>query len=146
MPRCESITLKNHQQSSLKETHLIIIAGVGGQLLSTFLEALLPLNAQFNIEFLICPVHHNFLVRETLIKHKLKLINELLIFEQGRYYEILHVSSRAELPIVNVGSMMWEGDLPMHQLYLQQTIAHYQRMLKNKGAEVEKIIKAYQAL
>ena len=41
---------------------------------------------------------------------------------------------------------MWDFENPTHQTYLQQTIRHYQRMIKNPNAHVGDIIKAYQDL
>ncbi|GLS91141.1 SAM-dependent methyltransferase [Psychromonas marina] len=132
------------------QKHLIIIAGVGGQLLIDFLSKLLPLSATMNIEFVLSPVHHNYQLRAFLANHQCALIDEFIVAENKRYYEVLHINNSE--PHVNaaqislVGNKMWDFENSDHQNYLQQTLAHYQRMAKNPNTEVDQIISAYQQL
>ena len=88
--------------------HLIVIAGVGGELLIELVSGLLKANPTQKMEFLLCPVLHNYKVRAALIDMKFGLINEHLIGENNRFYEILHVSTGAEQPISLTGSVMWD--------------------------------------
>lgn len=150
---------------------LIILAGVGGELLIELMTAIINHyksvkslvqgnnNAEeHELEFILCPVHHHYKVRQVLIKLNAQLIDECLVTENKRFYEIIHVS----IPIVRygdqantknnvkavsaVGSLMWDLNQTMHQQYLAKTIKHYQRMLNNPEMDVTEIIAAYQNL
>ncbi|WP_413702096.1 tRNA (adenine(22)-N(1))-methyltransferase [Psychromonas sp. KJ10-10] len=134
------------------DKHLIIIAGVGGELLTHFLSALLPATSKMNVQFLLSPVHHNYQLRAFLQQHKCHLLDEKIVAENKRFYELIYIESPIlKLTSTNhsvslVGDKMWDFENPMHQTYLQQTIEHYQRMSKNPDVGVSNIIKAYQDL
>lgn len=128
------------------DKHLVIIAGVGGELMIELLQSLLPLSAHYNIEYILCPVHHNYKVRQFLIKNHFALLNESLVFENKRGYEVLHVSLDAALPLSLVGSIMWDFSNPLHLDYLHKTIAHYQRIAQKPSMDVTRIINHYQQL
>jgi len=132
---------------------LIIIAGVGGELLIELLTNIINNNKDSftdqPIEFILCPVHYNYHVRAALINLKASLINEVLIKENDRFYEILHVvigNKNSIIPISIVGSKMWDLKSKAHKEYLDKTITHYQRMQRNTAVDVKDIIAAYQAL
>ncbi|WDE06717.1 tRNA (adenine(22)-N(1))-methyltransferase TrmK [Thalassomonas viridans] len=130
---------------------LIIIAGVGGDLLTELVEKIIRANPKQALEFILCPVHHNYKVRQTLIKLELGLIDEVLVKENRRFYEILHVATRALTtkqlaPVSVVGAKMWDFSQVEHRQYLSQTLAHYRRMQKNPRQEVAGIISDYQHL
>ena len=128
------------------DNHLIIIAGVGGELTIDLMTEISNKFTQFNLEFLLCPVHHNFKVREYLRKNKFGLIDEKLVIENKRGYEILHVAQHAVQEITTVGCAMWDFSLTTHVTYLHKTILHYQRLQKNPQQDVQHIIKQYQKL
>lgn len=126
-----------------KKKHLIIIAGIGGELM---IELLAPLFKRIKaannnrIDFILSPVHHNFLLRQFLIKYGYLMINEQLVFENNRGYEVLHISLQRGKEISEVGNIMWNFEDSNHQQYLKKTMQHYQR----KGDQLA--VKAYQAL
>lgn len=136
-------------QTRVQDKQLIIIAGVGGELLVDLVRAILALHPQRHLEFILCPVHHNYYVRQSLTALGLGLKSEHLLEENQRFYEILHVSTIAApngRPISATGSLMWqmldEASLPRAQRYLSQVIGHYQRMPTHK--QTPEIIDAYQ--
>ena len=127
------------------EKQLVIIAGVGGLLLIALLDKLFKLTQGINIEFLIAPVHHNYQVRSFLNTQDYSLIDERIVEENNRFYEVLHIT-KAKDKLANislVGDKMWEANNAQHLLYLQQMIAHYQRIALNPQSDVDEIIKAY---
>lgn len=128
------------------KSQLIIIAGVGGDTTIELVNSIIANHPNQQMEFLLCPVHRNYHVRECLISHKFGLVNECLIRENGRFYELLHVSSDAKQAISFVGSTMWDFSNEEHQLYLAKMIAHYQRKMKATDINVEKMLLAYQQL
>ncbi|WP_299002775.1 tRNA (adenine(22)-N(1))-methyltransferase TrmK [uncultured Shewanella sp.] len=128
------------------QAQLIIIAGVGGELTLEIIENLLQLHSKIPLEFLICPVHHQFKVRQRLKQLQLGLIDESLIQDNHRFYEIIHVSTQATDPITSVGNKMWDLSLKTHQDYLIKTIAHYENIAKGNQQAHSQPIQAYQAL
>lgn len=136
-------------QARVQDKQLIIIAGVGGELLVDLVRAILVQHPQRHLEFILCPVHHNYYVRQSLTALELGLKSEHLLEENQRFYEVLHVTTIAApniLPISATGSLMWqtldETSLPRAQRYLSQLIGHYQRMPAHK--QTPAMIDAYQ--
>jgi len=131
-------------------SNLVIIAGVGGDLLIEIVEAILTTHSNKNIELLLCPVHHNYKVRQSLISLGLGLINEHLVIENKRFYEVIHTSTDSKLPISPVGSIMWDFSRQDDLDYLSQTLAHYQRMQKKEDSTLlkftQKVISDYRRL
>ncbi|RZK11165.1 MAG: SAM-dependent methyltransferase [Flavobacterium sp.] len=133
--------------------HLVIIAGVGGDLMSELVKSIYQRNLTADYDFLLCPVHHQFTVRQQLIQLDFSLRTEVLVMENQRYYEVLLVSkatSKIQPTIQAVGSLIWQSETP-EQLntasgYLNKTLSHYQRMQLNSGTDVQAIIDAYNAV
>ncbi|WNC67696.1 tRNA (adenine(22)-N(1))-methyltransferase TrmK [Thalassotalea nanhaiensis] len=138
---------KNNKQQ--KAEQLIIIAGVGGDLLIELVQSIIQANPHSALEFILCPVHHNYKVRAALNELNCRLINESIVKENNRFYEIIHITTstnKTTLPISNVGSIMWDFSNDEHQQYLQQRINHYSRMLKSTNIDAQRIIDAYNKL
>lgn len=131
--------------------HLIIIAGVGGDLMNQFIEAIFTQNKHLNFDLLLCPVHHQFSLRQTLIALDFSLIAEALVEENKRFYEIIYVSlaNTENKKVSPVGDDMWRADSEQQtkiaKQYLDKTLKHYQRMLKSddNNNKVQNIIDAY---
>ena len=115
--------------------NLIIIAGVGGDLLIDLVRSIQFSNQGIELEFILCPVLHNYRVRSELIEKGFGLISETLIKENKRFYEVLHVSNQVTKSLTAIGSEMWDLPDSDHQEYLDKTIAHYQRMEANPKCE-----------
>ena len=130
--------------------NLVIISGVGGDLLIDLVKAIVMNNPNQTIEFLLCPVHHHYKVREALIALNLGLIDECLIKENKRFYEVIHVTTSSNQTISSVGSVMWDFSRRDDQEYLRTTIAHYQRMVKTEDTSLrafaQRAISAYRLL
>ena len=124
---------------------LVIIAGVGGDLLIELVAALLKAHPGQALEFILCPVRQHYQVRKALAELKLGLVAESLLQENKRFYEVIHVSTTAAQAISPVGSLMWDLQQAEHRDYLQRTLGHYQRM-RQHGSGVAEVISAYQAL
>ncbi len=126
--------------------HLIVVAGVGGERVIEIITEILLRNAEMPLDFLLCPVHHNYQVRESLVDLGLGLITEKLLQENRRFYELIHVSTRSNHPISLVGSDMWDFSRKQDRQYLQSAIDHYQRIGKNGNPKVDPIVAAYKSL
>ncbi|EPJ44998.1 MAG: hypothetical protein OFPI_38270 [Osedax symbiont Rs2] len=137
---------------ALGQSQLIIIAGVGGELSQRMVEHLLAKFPGHNLEFLLCPLRHQYKLRSALQKLPLLLHNEILIKESKWYYEIIHLLKSCEASTVGDnliqarGSLMWDNATALQHNYLQQTINHYQRMLKNTKASIAERFELQQTL
>ncbi len=134
---------------------LVIIAGVGGDLMTDFINAICKRHPNLELDFLLCPVHHHFTLRQQLIQHQFNLLHEVLIEENQRFYEILLVTKTSgntlpTSPISPVGHQIWHctnaAQTAIAHRYLQKTIAHYQRMQLRPNVDVQHIIQAYEAI
>jgi tRNA (adenine22-N1)-methyltransferase len=74
--------------------HLVIIAGVGGDLMIKFIEAIHQRHKDLPIDFILCPIYHQHALRAKLISLNFSLIDEVLVEENKQFYEILAVSSQ----------------------------------------------------
>ncbi|MFA0054262.1 tRNA (adenine(22)-N(1))-methyltransferase [Vibrio echinoideorum] len=143
--------------------HLVIIAGVGGDLTQKLVDDIHCQHPDKAIDFLLCPVHQQFELRSHLNSLKFGLINEVLIEENRRYYEILLVrnnrhgneTSSLLTEVSNVGDKIWtpsgEQQKQVSLQYKAKTLQHYLRIhqgqeKQGKASEVKHIIDAYQAI
>lgn len=148
---CMDVSRLSLQKFSGK--HLVIIAGIGGDLMAELVQAIYQNNTTADYDFLLCPVHHQYTLRQQLIQLDFSLQTEALIVENERYYEALLISKtthNSALKIHPVGDLIWQSTTPEQSKnassYLSKTLAHYQRMQLNCGSEVQHIIDAYSAV
>lgn len=129
--------------------HLVIIAGVGGDLTADIIRSIHQKNPTATIDFLLCPVHHQFTLRQQLIELDFSLKTEALIIENQRFYEILLVSMAGNscFKIHLAGSLIWQyntsDQAQIAAGYLQKTLDHYRRMQLNPSNDVQNIIATY---
>ncbi|MGF1734132.1 tRNA (adenine(22)-N(1))-methyltransferase [Photobacterium satsumensis] len=134
--------------------HLVIIAGVGGDLMSELVEAIHQCHRDDNVDFLLCPVNNQYTLRQKLIEHNFGLMHEVLIEDNRRFYEIMLVSSTlGENDSVNaVGSKIWQPDsakqAEIATKYKNKTLNHYLRIQQGNAANtnIQAIIDGYGAV
>lgn len=131
---------------------LIIIAGIGGDLVIQFIETIQQSHPDLDIDFLLCPVYHQFALRQKLIELDFSLKDEALVEDKQHFYEVILVSSETDTsaPVNSVGDKIWQSSSAdqkqIANTYLNNTLNHYQRIQKGKGAGVNNIIEAYCAI
>ena len=133
--------------------HLVIIAGVGGELTGDLVSAIQQKAdlLGLKIEFLLCPVHHTYQLRERLNALGLKRFDERLISENKRCYELLHLARHAEHPITPIGDRLWSSTpIAIQQAYLHRLLTHYTQVLRGENPIEQRqmlgrAIKDYQA-
>ncbi|MFV7783357.1 tRNA (adenine(22)-N(1))-methyltransferase [Shewanella marisflavi] len=116
--------------------HLVIIAGVGGELTYELVSAIQQKADTLGqkIEFLLCPVHHTYQLRERLNALGLKRFDERLISENKRCYELLHLARQAEHPITAIGDRLWSSaPMAIQQTYLTRLLTHYTQVLRGEN-------------
>ncbi|PST91264.1 SAM-dependent methyltransferase [Photobacterium jeanii] len=152
---CMNVAELPLSQFSKDDKHLIIIAGVGGDLMIEFIDAIEQANPDLDIDFLLCPVHHQYVLRQKLIELNYRLKQEVLVEDNQRFYEIILVSSHSRLsqedtPVSPVGDMIWqattENQKQVAQQYLTKTLSHYQRIQQGNATDVSHIINAYRTV
>ena len=129
--------------SDLKQKHLMIIAGVGGDQTIAMVNAIRTKHPQHQIDFLLCPVRHQYKLRSELIDLEYGLIDEQLILENKRFYELIHVSQQARSKLSPVGSVIWQQPNELSGAYLTQTINHYQRLSQHHSEQNITTLTAY---
>ncbi|QIR14121.1 tRNA (adenine(22)-N(1))-methyltransferase [Shewanella aestuarii] len=139
---------------------LIIIAGVGGDLMKVMVEAIINSNPNIAVDFLLCPVHHQFKLRQMLAQYAFIYLDEKLIKDNQRYYEILKVRYQPKAALMGlatatvspVGEKIWQAQTTQQaevvQGYINKTLNHYRQRSKQAimDNEVELAIMAYSAV
>ena len=165
----EITNLSEHHKQTIEQLEhhlhddLVIIAGVGGDLTQKLVDDIHRQHPDKAIDFLLCPVHQQFELRSHLKALNFGLIDEMLIEENRRYYEVLLVSnnqgdsdnSQNVREISNVGDKIWapscDEQMKVSQQYKAKTLQHYLRIhqgqeKQGKPSKVKHIIEAYQAI
>lgn len=129
------------------QKHLIIIAGVGGDLLMDMVKAIYNKHSyrpnKPDLDFILCPVRQLHTVRQGLLDLELGLISEQIIQDNKLFYEVIHVSSQSAQAVSLVGNHMWNFSNSDHQTYRQIMMDHYQ---KQPNSQAKKLLSLYQAL
>lgn len=132
------------------QTNLIILAGIGGQLMLQILEKLLNKirqdNLENHVEFLLAPIHHQYQLREFLRTQNVSALKEKLVQDNKRFYEILHLSLNGNSLISHIGNELWKNPSDVHHAYLKRLIEHYERLNKNNPTDAKKILDQYRQL
>ncbi|MFA0412923.1 tRNA (adenine(22)-N(1))-methyltransferase TrmK [Vibrio renipiscarius] len=132
--------------------HLVIIAGVGGDLITQFVDSIVQRFPDAAIDFLLCPVHHQYSLRKKLVELEFSLLQEVLVEDNQRFYELLLVSSVSDVNrrVHPVGKTIWLGSTEeqaaISRKYLAKTLDHYRRMQQSQREDVAQILSAYQAV
>lgn len=138
----------NHYQGK----HLVIIAGVGGDLMLELVTKIHQRHPTLDIDFLLCPVHHQYTLRHQLNALEFSMKHEVLVEENKRFYEIMLVNNRLDTaaPVSLVGDLIWQSDCPQQyqtcHRYLNTLLTHYQRAQSSHPAEILPIIERYQSV
>ncbi len=155
--QCHCLDVANLPLTEHPGKHLVIIAGVGGDLMIKFIEAIHQRHKDLPIDFILCPIYHQHAVRAKLNSLNFSLIDEVLVEENKQFYEILAVSSQDTSQNINganarevpaVGEKIWQplrskldknldNKLDNDEVceaadsalrYLNQNLNHYQRI------------------
>lgn len=136
--------------------HLVIIAGIGVDLMNKFITDIQANNPKVYLEFILCPVNEQIVLRNKLIELNFTLIKEVLVEENRRFYEVLfvsnpHVTTNIETKkIINVGQDIWHptniNEFNTAKKYLSKTITHYEKVALSKNINDENIINAYKQI
>lgn len=132
-----------------RQSHLIIIAGVGGEHTVDIVSAIVANHPHQSLDFMFCPTTTQFDLREYLADAHFQLLHETLVSEKGREYEVICVRHRHDGTagrLVSKTGEHWNLSDPTHRRYLTKLITHYRRCtLGSQGEEAKRILDCYQA-
>ncbi len=128
---------------------LLVLAGVGDEVTQAIISAVSEHNPSTQPDWLISPANNLFQVRRYLQQQAFGLLEEDVVFENGRGYEWLRVSQdrqRAPKPVTNPASF-WNAQVPEHRTHLKKLIMHARKQLKNpKEADAQLMLTLYEPL
>jgi tRNA (adenine22-N1)-methyltransferase len=139
---CDLKSVEIPQQNN----QLFIIAGVGGDKIIEFVKSIFSKTKTLQADFLICSVHGNYRVRELFIELGYKLVDETIIQENKRFYELIYVSKNSQNEISNTGSIMWDWSNQEHQEYLDKTISHFEKKAQANPRLFANLLQDYKKL
>lgn len=129
--------------------HLIIIAGIGGDLMIRMIDALQRQHSTLEIDYLLCPVNRQFALRDKLIQLDFSLKDEILIEDKSRFYEILSISTEANKysKVSSVGDKIWQfandSEEKIVKEYLEKTLKYYQGIQNSETNNIGFIVAEY---
>ena len=127
---------KTHNYDFQKKT-LFILAGIGGELSIEILEQIQKSSNHLNNATFLISAHENMVnLREYLSKSRLGLIKEKLVFDKGKFYEMLLVNSSSDKTVSLCGKDMWHSPENFHLDYIDDRLTYFQ--LKNRYESSEK--------
>lgn len=112
---------------SSKLRHLVILAGVGGEKTVQIVSSIEKNNPGVEIDYIFCPSTSQAALREYLVAEKFALLQESLVYENRRYYEILYVRNTCldhALPAVSLSCDLWDANDDRQQQYLSKLARH----------------------
>ncbi len=119
-------------------SHLVIIAGVGGDTVETILTGILTAIKRkkgATLHVLLSPNTNTYSVRQFCWNNSLELHDELFISEKGRHYEHMFFKWGGCQPILKkecfAGKGLWQVFTPAKQRYIEKLVKHYERCQKN---------------
>ncbi|MBC2579226.1 class I SAM-dependent methyltransferase [Clostridium sp. DJ247] len=123
------------------EVQGIVIAGMGGNLISNILEESEDVfrKAEFAI---LQPVQNPEVLREYVYKKGYKIVDEELCIDEGRFYEIIKITYGLNSENVNevfyeIGKILVEKKHPLLEEYIKSKLNKYGKILNNINEDTE---------
>jgi tRNA (adenine22-N1)-methyltransferase len=141
---------------SFKGQHLIVIAGIGGNLMTQMVAGIINAHPSLTLDFLLCSVNNVAKLRAMLNANHCQLIDEQLISENRRYYELLYVRRPATnlvkqtlAPLISLfGDKIWQSHCAEQSVvierYLKNVLIHYRKTANSKSAMDISLYEGYQ--
>lgn len=123
--------------------NLLILSGIGGELIIKFLK--IHLDNPTEIDYLLCSHQNTIELRSFLNKSKFKLIDEKLIKDNGKFYELIYLSNEItknqDHQVHIIGSKLWDDFTSIHQDYLNDRLEYLNLRLKHTDDDLYKELK-----
>lgn len=132
-------------------SHLIIISGVGGDLVAHIVTQLYEQYPNAGLNFLLCPIRQNYKLRAVLRPRCFKVIDEQLIEENSLFYEAILTTAAPDsaYPLIDpTGINIWQHSTQKQKesvaRYLKLLISHYSNAAKSGDRRKLEPLKLYQ--
>ena len=149
--------------SKLTGKHLIVIAGVGGDLTRDIVGSLIQdFNSSehdYDLDFLLCPIRQQYVLRKYLKELGCRSKKEVLVQENKRIYEVMlatylsrQTGERGQsFPLVcETGNEIWHPSdtrqKTIAKRYLELLVNHYSRATASGSLDAIEKLKAYQSI
>lgn len=123
------------------EAQGIVIAGMGGNLISSILEESEDVfkEAEFAI---LQPVQNPEVLREYIYKKGYKIVDEELCIDEGRFYELIKITYGFNSESVNevfyeIGKILVEKKHPLLEEYIESKLNKYRKILNNINEDTD---------
>lgn len=127
-----------------KDNSLIVIAGVGAHTTITILEKVLSDNLD-EVDIIICCHQNTDILRAYLKESGLGLVNESLIKDKGKFYELIYLTTTEQkLKVQSIGSLMWKQENRDDLIHYLSDQLKYWEIKRDKEAYA--ILEAYKEL
>ncbi|SHH25996.1 tRNA (adenine22-N1)-methyltransferase [Anaerosphaera aminiphila DSM 21120] len=126
---------------SESEVDTVIIAGMGGQLISDILKKDIELVKNFK-RLILQPMQGQHLLRKYLYENNFKIVNEEIIFEDNRFFEIIVAYYREDKNLVEeifytVPKTLYDEKAPILKEFLNNKIKYNENIINAiKGEEL----------
>jgi tRNA (adenine22-N1)-methyltransferase len=114
------------------EAAAAVIAGMGGATINSILAESLEVAKSLK-KIILQPMSDAHLVRSYLQSHGFRLVDEELVLEDNRYYEVLVVqpgdSSEFDDIMLEIGPILFSKRHPLLAGYLEEKICHYKQII-----------------
>ncbi|WP_028670528.1 SAM-dependent methyltransferase [Saccharospirillum impatiens] len=130
-------------------TQLLVLAGVGDEVAQAIITGVTQRNPTIQPDWLISPANKVFQVRRYLHQQGFGVLDEGVVFENGRGYEWLRVSQNRERAInpISNPAPFWNAQVPEHRAHLQKLIKHARKQLNNpKEQDARFMLELYEPL
>ncbi|AAK79273.1 tRNA (adenine22-N1)-methyltransferase [Clostridium acetobutylicum] len=123
----------------LEEVDVVVIAGMGGNLIRDIIEERLDIFKKLKYAVLQ-PVQNPEILREYLIKRGFNIIEEQLCIDESKYYEIIKVCYDSKIEdkddvYYEIGDKLIDMKHPLLKEYINYKIRKYDKIYKNISEE-----------
>jgi tRNA (adenine22-N1)-methyltransferase len=128
------------------KSHLVIVAGIGGELIAELLPRLLA-NNKSPIDFIFCPSTSVYSLRDYLSNNNFGLLAESIVADNNRFYEVIYARYEStDLEGVSLLGEMWDSNSSDHQRYLKNLMTLYEkRLMGSKADAAQEVLALYQS-
>ena len=119
------------------EADVVVIAGMGGANIIDILSAYPEVTADFK-RLILQPMIAASLVRSWLFTHGWQIVNEQLVQEDGKLYQIIAaepgISQQVEDIFYEIGPLLWQTKPPLLRQHIEQQIGHLRSVVQSMAA------------
>ena len=130
------------------EADVATIAGMGGTTIIDILSKRPETTARLK-SLILQPMNAAAILREWLITHEWQIVDEELVVDDGRLYEVIYAkqghSNMSEAVLLDIGAKLWEKRHPLLKEHIESLIGQTNRALRGmENSESVEVAPRYQ--